>query len=250
MIQQYIDKYIYLKSCDSTNDYAAKVLSISNPNQNYCIYTFDQQDGKGQIGRKWYCGQDQNIALSFLLELGYIKVRDQFGLNMAVALSVRDAMVDFIDPAFLTIKWPNDIYYKNQKLGGILIQNQIKGKQISHTIVGIGLNVNESQFPADLPNPISLYQIRPLNEKYNKLMVIQNLTEKLSKRLSMLLLHPSKVKEEYCNHLYRLGRKHDFIKEGVFFSGTITDISEDGKLCVDTSDGVQYFGFREIQYVI
>ena len=114
-----------------------------------------QHHGKGQFGRKWLSNPGENLSFSIILYPEFLAVHKQFYLSMVVALSICEA-VDQLTGLNTTIKWPNDIYYQKQKLGGILIVNQMMGIKWTGSVVGIGLNVNQIAFDPELPNPCSL----------------------------------------------------------------------------------------------
>ncbi|MBT8190262.1 MAG: biotin--[acetyl-CoA-carboxylase] ligase, partial [Bacteroidia bacterium] len=117
-----VSKYIYLPKTESTNQYAQELVSKSNPDDHYCIYTDNQTHGKGQFGRIWYSEPGKNLTASFIVRLKH-PVLHQFDLNMIFGLSVISLVKEILPDEKMTIKWPNDIYINNNKLGGILIQN-------------------------------------------------------------------------------------------------------------------------------
>jgi len=119
-----------------------------------------QTAGRGQKGRSWEASPGQNITCSLLLYPNFLSLKQHFLLSEIVALGVKDALDSFtphLSP--FSIKWPNDIYYENRKIAGILIENSLMQEQITQSIVGIGLNVNQEVFTSDAPNPVSLKQL-------------------------------------------------------------------------------------------
>lgn len=246
-----IAKYIYLKSCHSTNDYCTKVSSISNPNHNYCVYTYNQTDGKGQIGRKWYTGEGLDLACTFYFHIGDLLAKHHFYLNMAVGLGVHDAISEYPIKGKLNIKWPNDIYINDKKVAGILIQNQIKGKYISNSIIGIGLNINSVAFPKELPNPISMINYTDSNEKLSQLKILRSIEINLAKRLSQMDVAHTQAQKEYMDKLYRAYETHYYeTKDSEIIEGKIVGISEEGKLRLSTQESIVEYAFREISYRI
>lgn len=245
-----INRFIYLNRSTSTNEYAANVSAINKPNHNYCIYTYNQTDGRGQIGSKWYSGEQNNLAVSFIINNIKLSIKDQFELNIAVSLAIFETLSHYISPEIIKIKWPNDIYIKNKKIAGILIQNQIKGNQLSKCIIGIGLNVNETTFPDDLPNPISLFQSTHKERQYSLYSILKLLTELLQKSLSQIQITPSLKRKQYVSRLFRIEEEAHFSIRDKLHLGTIKGIQQDGKLMVKVGQEIEYFGFREIKYII
>lgn len=244
-----IQRFVYLKSTLSTNEYRANVSSINNPNHNYCVYTYNQTEGRGQIGRKWFTGQGDNLACSFYYQINKLNVKDQFNINIAVCLALYDVLEHYLPSQSIKIKWPNDMYIGNNKVSGILIQNQIKGHQISSTTIGIGINVNSKDFPKELPNPISINHYVKNKNGINKLELLHQLSIRLSYRLNQIVIR--NMRSDYTSKLYRINEKHNYTKQnGETFSGVITGISDNGKLQMDTDNGIQEFSFREMSYII
>jgi BirA family biotin operon repressor/biotin-[acetyl-CoA-carboxylase] ligase len=244
-----IQRFVYLKSTASTNEYSTNVSSINSPNHNYCVYTYNQTDGRGQIGRKWYSGTGDNLACSYYLQVHNINVRDQFKINCAVCLALYDTITRYIDAESVKIKWPNDLYIGDKKVAGILIQNQIKGHDINSTIIGLGININAQEFPEDLPNPISLRQAIKEASTINKIELLHLLTINLSERLDKIEFRD--MRSEYISKLYRHGELHEFQSEDEgHFRGRIVDISGDGKLMINIGSKIKEYSFREVSYLI
>jgi len=242
-----INRYIYLAECDSTNNLALLNLSNNGPKENICIYTYNQSAGRGQIGRKWYSGSGKNLTCSFRIPLDSYPVSQQFYLNMALALAVYDFIRRFI-PQDVSIKWPNDIYVGNKKIAGLLIQNTLRSEYISSTILGIGININESDFPSDLPNPVSLLQLT--GESQNLLTLQQLMAEIVIDKLERLLERAKDYRNAYLQALYKKGVPASFIVADTKVKGIIQGISESGKLDVAFNGRSRLFSFREITYVV
>lgn len=243
-----VDKYIYLSSVNSTNQYAQEYTSKSNPDHNYCIYTYNQLAGKGQNDRKWYSGTQKNLSCSFIIKLN-IPAQNHFMINMAFALATFDFLKGYINDDLLKVKWPNDLYYNNNKLGGILIQNSIRGKIITQSILGAGINLNENEFPLNLPNPISVYQIT--QNKNDLLDAMMKLTDAVENRFKQLSMNVDFF-EEYSKRLYKKDDIQKFvdIASKKQFEGLIKGINHDGKLIVLDGEEEKSYNFRELEYII
>ncbi len=240
-------RQVYLRTSGSTNDHAVS-LSNNDPNPNICVYTFDQVSGRGQIGRRWYTGADKNLASTFSWQQPDIPILEQFRINMAFSMAVHGFVARHTGLDHLSIKWPNDIYFKNQKLAGILIQNVLKGAAIGVCHLGVGLNINELDFPSDLPNPVSLHQIT--GRSYTLVEMQHQLTEMVSQHLSKLQSDSAaQLKSAYEALLYRKGQVSVFRVDDRVVSGKILGTTGEGKLRLELKEGVREFGFREVGYV-
>jgi len=243
-----INQQIYLKKTSSTNEFANKLIANSNPKQNFSIYSYNQTSGKGQIGRYWYSGVGKNLALSLVLTHNHFKVSDQFLLNIATALGVLGFLAKYLPDNTLSIKWPNDIYVGDKKIAGILIQNQLRGKQISGSIIGIGLNINETDFPIDIPNPVSLSQL--LDKRLNLFQCKCELEYHMLSFLNKMHLAKKLQRSLYMNNLYRKGEKHFFEIKDKQCLAEIVDVTEVGKLVLNIEGDKHAFNFRELKFVI
>lgn len=141
---------IKLKEVDSTNNYLKELLSKSEPlPEGTAIMADNQFAGRGQQNSVWQTEVGKNISASIYLKPSGLALNKQFYLNMAVSLAVSEALSHFI-PQGIKIKWPNDMYYLNKKLGGILIENTLTGSSIKSSVIGIGLNINQEDFAEDI----------------------------------------------------------------------------------------------------
>jgi BirA family biotin operon repressor/biotin-[acetyl-CoA-carboxylase] ligase len=164
-----------------------------------------------------------------------------------VSLAVRE-LCEEITGHEIRIKWPNDIYHKNKKLGGILIENTISGTQISSSVVGIGLNVNQAHFDPELPNPTSVKLItghdRPVEIVTNKL---NSYLEKYY--LQLRQQHYNFLDKAYTVNLYRCNQTATFSKGGQVFRGEITGVTKEGKLIIESGGKELKFGMKEVEYL-
>ena len=155
---------IELSTIDSTNIYAMAQIKAGLAKSGSCFRADYQTQGKGQHGRVWESSKGQNILCSYILELEKLDVlkkwapTDQIGFSAAIALGIR-AFFDAHTNGDTKIKRPNDIYWRDRKAGGILIENLLKGKAWTWAVVGIGININQTVFSPEAPNPVSLKQI-------------------------------------------------------------------------------------------
>lgn len=237
----------YIDEVISTNHYLAHLPKMRSLPDGYMVATDFQRDGRGQSENFWESEAGKNILCSVWFELKELEPVKQYYISKAAAVACCE-MLDFLGPE-LSIKWPNDIYFKDRKLGGILIENSITGNAINSTIVGIGINVNQIAFSDDLPNPVSLAQIT--GEDFN----IQNLL----KGLQLCLMHWFEVlndkqveliDEAYVDRLYRKNGSWFFKASNEVFKGEIIGILPSGQLVLKTEQGRRTFWFKEVEFII
>lgn len=243
---------IELDSVDSTNSFARQLLSNSRPVEGTVIMAKDQFAGRGQMGNAWSTEAGKNITLSVILFPDQLDADKQFFLNMAVALAVKD-FCEFVLQDEVKIKWPNDIYYHDKKVGGILIENSISGTKIASSIIGIGINVNQEEFDESLPNPGSLIQIKkPASTAvYDIPKLVEELCACLEKYyLQLRQRHFNFLDKGYTVALYRYQQTHEFKRGESTFKGEINGVAKDGKLIIHSGGKELRFGFKEVEYII
>jgi len=240
--------HIPLSSVDSTNTYAKELLANSKPPEGTVVSAAAQLKGRGQAGNTWAAESGKNLTLSYLLYPNFLEANLQFYLNMAISLAVKDCCEEQTGGEF-SIKWPNDIYYEDKKVAGILIENTISGSSIASSVVGIGINVNQEEFDKNLPNPISLNAISKLDFNLDKLR--DSLSVYLEKYyLQLRQKHFNFLDKAYTVSLYRYQQTHEFKKGNAVLKGEINGVTKEGKLILH-SQGKEYrFGFKEVEFVI
>ena len=154
-----IMKITHFKNIDSTNSYLQNLLDKGEDVADNVVVTDFQTSGKGQGKNVWQSETGKNLLFSIALDMSCLKAEDQFLLTQIVSVSMINVLKNYLPEENLFIKWPNDIYYKDKKIAGILIKNEIKGMMLGTSIIGIGLNVNQTTFDENLPNPISMKMI-------------------------------------------------------------------------------------------
>ncbi|GAB4023521.1 biotin--[acetyl-CoA-carboxylase] ligase [Spirosoma koreense] len=240
-------KIQYLPSCQSTNDEAAALIAQADPVEGVLVITDNQTAGRGQRGNQWEAKAGQNLTVSLILKPSFLTAHEQFWLNIAVSLGIYDLFQPLLGDA-LRIKWPNDVYVGNQKLGGILIENTLHGYTIAWSIVGMGLNVNQTEF--SYPTATSLQQQSPLPNGYDVPGLLSRLCETLESRYLQLRSGQRDVlKTNYLQILYRYQEEHLFESEGQYFRGTIIGVDDTGRLAIASQSQVRYFGFKEVSFV-
>jgi len=238
---------IHLDSVSSTNSYASKLLKEEKPAEGTIIIADDQFGGKGIGSNSWESEKGKNLTFSLILYPDFLDVSKQFMISKAIALGIQKYL-DF-KTRHISIKWPNDIYYNDKKIAGILIENSISGSKINHTIVGIGININQTEFLSDAPNPVSLKQIAG-NDFYlqDELVELKYHLAKYYNRLKYK--HFKEINREYLLNLFRYKVWNDYKTKDTLFRGKITGVNEYGHLQIMTSENeLKEFDMKEIEFI-
>jgi len=233
----------------STNAYATQLIAKSKPSDGTVITTYKQLKGKGQGGSYWESEPDKNISMTVILHPRFVAARDQFILNQAVSLGVMDFVKTYISTV-VKIKWSNDIYVFDKKIAGILIQNSLVSRNIQNSIIGVGLNINQTVFKSDAPNPSSIFL--ETQEEVALDVVLQELCKQIEYRyLQLKAGQQEQINEDYQQQLYRLEETHFYRRPtNEVFSGTIKGVTKTGTLIIATDKEEETFALKEIAYVI
>ncbi|MFN8287093.1 MAG: biotin--[acetyl-CoA-carboxylase] ligase [Chitinophagales bacterium] len=239
---------VELETADSTNNHAKQLLTNSTPIEGTAIMAHNQTAGRGQMGNTWQTEPGKNLTVSFILYPDFLAADKQFYLNMAVSLAVKECCESVL-PDEVEIKWPNDIYYGDKKLAGILIENTISGSSLSSSVIGIGLNVNQTQFDPSLPNPSSL--MLETGKEFNVKTLFASLAVYLEKYyLQLRQSHFNFLDRAYTEALYRYQQTHEFRKGAQVFKGEINGVSKDGKLIIHSAGKELRFAFKEVEFIL
>ena len=238
--------YHHFDELPSTNDYARELLAKSKPPEGTVVRAASQSAGRGQFGSRWLAEPGANLTLSVIFYPTGLSVASQFRLSEAMALAVRDTVAQCLGDADVRVKWPNDIYIGPHKTAGILIQNTLQGQFLHASVVGIGLNVNQADFPAELPNATSL--ARATGDSFDLEAVAESLLECLERRYLQLRAGQfAALREEYHAHLLGRGEMRRFVGPGGEFGGVIRGVREDGQLAVLVEGEEMFFAVKAVQ---
>jgi len=208
----------------------------------------EQTAGRGQTGTSWESEPYKNLTFSTIFFPENLPVKQHFLISMIFALSVKETLDKYTEDIF--IKWPNDIYYRDKKISGMLIENEITGSSIESSIIGIGINVNQDEFGSKAPNPISLKQIT--GERYDLMDLLESvLTLAREKYMQLLSGGGNWIHAEYQNALYRKTGYYTYKDHNGCFKAKIKNVQKDGSLILETESGDErkYF-FKEVSFVI
>ncbi len=239
-------RIIKVNAIDSTNSYLRKMSNEEFVTDYTIIVTGEQTNGRGQMGTTWSSEKDKNLMFSVFKDLNTLSVENSFYVSIVTSLSIHKALKDVNIPN-LKIKWPNDILSEKNKICGILIENVIKNNKLSSCIIGVGLNVNQTEFK-NLPNASSLKSITGKHFDLDELL--DNMINQLKQYFNRLEDgYLAELKKEYEDELFRKNKPSTFKNaEGDMFSGFIKGISNLGKLNVLLEDDItQEFDLKEIQ---
>ncbi len=241
--------YCNVPETRSTNEYLKTLIKSEELPDGYVVITPNQTHGRGQNGSVWESEPGKNLTFSLLLKPETLPADKLFLVSKCVSLGIIDYL-NQIDKAQFQIKWPNDIYYQNKKIAGILIENQLMGSRIKHSICGIGLNVNQNQFSAGVPNPISMLQI--FNREFELEKTLLGLINQINVWMGILEDgFYEKIEEAYLSHLYRNDGYYDFkTPEGTLLHATIVRVDPDGQLILkDTTGQLSGYYFKQIAFL-
>jgi len=241
-----------LHTIDSTNSYLKK-WAKSDYLENYTLVISDEQtEGRGQRGNHWLSEKDKNLTFSILVRLSNFKASRQFELNQAISLGLLAAIREqtlrkTTHNCNFSIKWPNDIMAGNKKIAGILIENSLRNTDIKHSVVGIGLNVNQTKFPITLPHADAL--INCTQQTFN----LDDLLASISKHIQQYctkLTESASLKKEYLQNLYLLKTEANYKDvQNREFTGRIIGITSSGKLQIENKNKTLIFGFKEVSFL-
>lgn len=227
---------VSIESTASTNAMMHQMYLEGKCFNGLVLKTDYQTHGKGLQSNTWFSRPSTNLLFSIGLETRFIEPSRQFLLTKMISIALlRSLQKLLLLNEGLSIKWPNDLYYKNQKLAGILVNNMIKGNSLDYSIIGVGLNVNETYFPAHLPNPVSMVQIG--NQIYERDKVLDVILLQLSQSIEMLQSDATSLDEPYLKHLLYYQQWHEYQFEGNDVTGKIEGVNKYGHLQVLTYGG-------------
>ena len=254
---------MYVEEVDSTNNWlkaaVAEDAAWLREERIPVVWTGFQTAGRGQAGNGWESEREKNLLFSVLLRKPQVPVEKQFLISMLAAVALWDTVAETIGDKQLTIKWPNDLYWGDKKLAGMLIENTLAGSEIAYSIIGIGLNINQEQWVGNAPNPISMRLITGQSYSPEKVLT------RYMVHLEAWLQRPQREwREAYMQHLYRREGWWHFVEREVSLTPTmnaqtkdggflarIEGITPEGELLLEHADGIhKAYHFKEIRYIL
>jgi len=244
--------FIELQSIDSTNNYALAQIHAKLAQPGTCYFAHEQTSGKGQRGKTWATERGMNILISIVLKPDFLQPIQQFQLSACIAVATHQ-FLDKYDEGSLKIKWPNDLYWRDRKLGGVLIENIVRSRESEGgtwdwAVVGIGININQESFTADLKNPVSLKQVT--GKSFDQIRLAKELCISIDQFYKRLInKEATAILERYNQLLYKKDEMVKLRKGNRIFSAVIKNITPSGQLIVQHSVEEQ-FDFGEIEWLI
>jgi BirA family biotin operon repressor/biotin-[acetyl-CoA-carboxylase] ligase len=239
---------VRLGELDSTNNYMKSLIKDQQPEEGSVVVADFQTGGRGQMGNGWNAEKGKNLLFSLLIYPDNVLANEQFIISRIASLAVKNTLDQFTDD--IRIKWPNDIYWKDKKIAGMLIENDIRGRNIVNSVIGIGININQEVFPDELPNPVSLKQITGSEQDRDYILDIFT-------REFFLLYREFQdgdiraIEDEYMLDLYRINDYYWFEDNDGRFKAKIKEVQPSGHLVLETLEGGEkrVYAFKEVAFV-
>lgn len=245
---------ILLPEVDSTNSYLIRLLEQNcDFAEGTVFYATRQTAGKGQPGNRWESEPGKNLTFSILLKPTFLPARRQFILSEVASLAIVDTLNGYL-PGFC-IKWPNDIYHSDRKVVGMLVENRLAGHNVMHSVIGAGINLNQTEFKSDAPNPVSVKTLLHEQGTERSLSIESVLNEVVKK----LMEYYGEVKQGGADRIHRRYLEHLYRREGLHlytdadtqerFLAAIDDVEPEGPLRLRTENGeVRRYMFKEVKF--
>ncbi|MDR0977151.1 MAG: biotin--[acetyl-CoA-carboxylase] ligase [Prevotellaceae bacterium] len=241
---------VRLQETDSTNRYLIELCSHQPPEAFTAVVTHTQTAGKGQRGNSWESEPGRNLTFSFVMYPTFVSAAQSFVLSQLVALGVKETLDEYTDD--IVIKWPNDIYWREKKICGILLENVIAGSRIAQCVSGIGLNINQAAFHSDAPNPVSLAQIT--GREYDLDLLLSRYMDIVRRSYDALAAQPAtaaaEINRRYTASLYRRTGFHRYRDDDGEFDARILRVEPKGQLVLaDRAGRERSYWFKEVVFV-
>lgn len=236
---------IYQEETDSTNDALRRLYATESLPEGALVHAGFQQSGRGQEANTWESERGENLLMSILLKPSYLQANEQVWLNFAVSVALQAAVAE-LGIVGIKIKWPNDLYVNGKKLSGILIENVLQGSRLKYSIVGIGLNVNQTTFANT--NAISLFNVA--NHRFDIKEVREMICGQLTRTMHLLRgKRRQELMEAYHAHLLGKGESSLFSANGRTFEAEVMGVDLKGRLHLLADGEVLSFANKEVQYL-
>jgi BirA family transcriptional regulator, biotin operon repressor / biotin---[acetyl-CoA-carboxylase] ligase len=238
--------FVELLTVESTNNYAMGLARAAMAQHGTAVFTHEQTKGKGQRSKGWVSSKRQNLALSVILTPTLLRTSPLFSVSRMAAVAVNELVSNHIKTD-VKIKWPNDIYWRDRKAAGILIENIWQGSEWQFAVIGIGLNVNQADFGVLGTKAVSLKQVT--GKHFDSLTLAKELCNILEKKYQLLCSDPSAISAEYSANLFKLSEQVKLRKDGRVFEALFTGVNNEGQMVVQNGME-QTFNVGEVEWVI
>ncbi len=247
-----METVLHFEETASTNTVLAELLALKNCAKNHqtlpngtVAYADFQTDGRGRQSNKWFSEKGKNLLMSILI-YPKLPMEAQFQVSMWTALALSDYLRQDVGLTDVSIKWPNDIYVRDKKISGILIEHTVISNRLAHSIIGIGLNLNQAWFPQNLPQATSVYL-----ENGTACSIPESLTTIRKRLLDYMHADPMKVHENYGSQLYLRHQEARFMVKATqeIFEGSVTEVDGFGRLLIRQERQLRCFELNEISFL-
>ena len=242
-------KILHFDEINSTNVYLYDKISENNDISDTVVVADYQTAGRGMDKNRWESEPGKNLLFSIALNVNFLEAENQFKISQAVSVAIVETLQNIINSEKFFIKWPNDIYFGDKKLAGMLIQNTVEGKMMGTTIIGIGLNVNQMEFSKDIPNPISLKMISGKDYELENLLNL--LTNNVKSSVESLRFEKKQIEinEKYISKSYRYHQWADYLYKNKVKSMIINGFDRYGRLILEDQSGEEIIcDVKELQF--
>ena len=242
-------KILHFDEINSTNVFLYDKISENNDISDMVVVAAHQTAGRGMDKNRWESEAGKNLLFSIALNVNFLEAENQFKISQAVSVAIAETLSQFVDDKRLFIKWPNDIYFGDKKLAGMLIQNTIEGRMMGVSIIGIGLNVNQIEFSKDIPNPISLKMISGQDFDLDNLLNL--LVSSIKTKVESLRdkENQNEINEKYVSRSYRFGIWSDYFYQNQVKSMIIRGFDKYGRLLLHDKEGAEIVcDVKELQF--
>lgn len=239
---------IRVEETNSTNNYLQALCDERKVEEFTTIVADFQTSGRGQRGNSWESEPGKNLLFSFVVFPEFLEARRQFLLSQIVSLAIKEELDNYV--ADISIKWPNDIYWREKKICGMLIENDLMGRYISQSIAGIGININQEAFYSPAPNPVSLRQIT--GKQYDILEILGNIMVRVQSYYKLLREDDTAIiATRYEKSLFRKEGMHRYRDANGEFLARILSVEPEGKLILeDEMQRKKGYMFKEVEYLL
>ena len=242
-------KILHFDEINSTNVFLYDKISENNDISDMVVVANYQTAGRGMDKNRWESEAGMNLLFSIALNVNFLEAENQFKISQAVSVAIAETLSQFVDNKQLFIKWPNDIYFGDKKLAGMLIQNTIEGRMMGVSIIGIGLNVNQMEFSKDIPNPISLKMISGRDFELDNLLNL--LVSSIKTKVESLRYkeNQNEINEKYVSRSYRFGIWSEYFYQNRVKSMIIIGFDKYGRLLLHGKEGAEIVcDVKELQF--
>lgn len=239
---------IRVEETNSTNNYLQALCDEQKVEEFTTIVADFQTSGRGQRGNSWESEPGENLLFSFVVFPEFLEARRQFLLSQIVSLAIKEELDNYV--ADISIKWPNDIYWREKKICGMLIENDLMGRYISQSIAGIGININQKAFYSPAPNPVSLRQIT--GKEYDIFEILGNVMVRVQSFYKLLREDDTTIiATRYEKSLFRKEGMHRYRDANGEFLARILSVEPEGKLILeDEMQRKRGYMFKEVEYLL